>query len=286
MSRRAQDRWAGALERWALPDYVLAGAPESPWGFDADAFARRARTSIRDPSPARTVASAVLPDDGSVLDIGCGGGAASLPLVPPAARVTGVDEQDTMLAVFAQMAEAVGAEHDQVAGRWPDVADRAPSADVVVCHDVLYNVADLTPFVVALTAHARRRVVVVLPEQHPMTWLSPYWQRLHGIERPTGPGADDAVAVIAATGAEPHVSRYQEATRWGREEPRDAVSLVRQRLCLPAEYDPRIADLLVTMPPPSTREVAVVWWEGGALDAVRTDQWRGVTTSSMSPLEP
>jgi hypothetical protein len=34
-------------------------------------------------------------------------------------------------------------------GRWPDIAPQAPTADVVLCHHVLYNVADIAPFAAA-----------------------------------------------------------------------------------------------------------------------------------------
>ncbi len=38
----AAERWAEALAGWAIPEPILAAAPESPWGFPSDLFARRA----------------------------------------------------------------------------------------------------------------------------------------------------------------------------------------------------------------------------------------------------
>lgn len=58
-----------------------------------------------------------------------------------------------MLGAFAERADATGAAHTEIEGRWPDAADGTPAADVVVCHNVVYNVADLVPFVRALADH-------------------------------------------------------------------------------------------------------------------------------------
>src|SRR5207302_224166 len=77
-----------------------------------------------------------------------------------------------------------------IEGAWPDVADRAPGGDVVVCHHVVYNVPDLVSFAQRLTDHAWRWVVVELTAQHPMSVLNDLWQHFHGLTRPTTPTAD------------------------------------------------------------------------------------------------
>jgi SAM-dependent methyltransferase len=87
-----------------------------------------------------------------VLDVGCGGGRAAFAVAPPAGTVVGVDHQQGMLDAFAVTADARGLVHREVLGDWPDVAEATPVADVVVCHHVVYNVADLAPFVTALDA--------------------------------------------------------------------------------------------------------------------------------------
>ena len=70
----------------------------------------------------------------------------------------------------------------------------------MVCHHVVYNASDLAGFASALDAHVRRRVVVELTSVHPMGWLTPYWQALHGIDQPDRPTAADAVAVLVELG--------------------------------------------------------------------------------------
>ena len=39
----ALDRWRQQLEGWAIPETILAAAPESPWGFPVGLFRSRAR---------------------------------------------------------------------------------------------------------------------------------------------------------------------------------------------------------------------------------------------------
>ena len=254
------DRWTDGLTGWTIPEDVLAAAPASPWGFSVEGFADRARRQRDAPTPAHAVAREALPDGGTVLDVGCGGGAASLPLVPPAGHVTGVDESSGMLEVFRVAIEAAGATVTTVAGRWPDVADRVALHDVVVAQDVVYNVPDLAGFAWALDRHARRRVVLVLPTVHPMSWTTPYWRRLHGLERPTEPTVDTAVAVLAGLGFDVQRQSWREPTLWSFADPAVAVEYVRQRLCLTPDRDDEIRAALDDTPVPVEREAWALWW--------------------------
>lgn len=161
----AADRWREELAGWTIPDEILATAPEPPWGFPVELFHAEAAPAD---SPSRSRAFEALPLGGSVLDVGCGGGAASFALVPPASSLVGLDSSADMLADYAETAARLEVAHAEVLGSWPDVAAQAPVVDVVACHHVLYNVADLEPFVHALTEHARRRVVVELTARHPL----------------------------------------------------------------------------------------------------------------------
>src|SRR5438046_1645572 len=101
----ARQRWREELLAWAIPPEIEAAAPEPPWGFPVELF--RAQSESAD-SPSREVAAAALPGGGSVLDVGCGGGAASLALAPPAGLVVGVDSSTDMLTEYAAGAAARG----------------------------------------------------------------------------------------------------------------------------------------------------------------------------------
>src|SRR5438067_1792139 len=81
-----------------------------------------------------------------------------------------------------------------ILGRWPEVAPQAGRASVVVCGHVLYNVADLMPFLSALNDAAERRVVVEITRSHPRNRAleRELWRHFWNLERPQGPTLEDA----------------------------------------------------------------------------------------------
>ncbi len=107
----AAARWAESLDRWAIPDEILAQAPVSPWQHETAMFA--VDDTLDRNTPAAEIARAVLPaSGGSVLDVGCGGGRVAMSLVPPAELVIGVDQSPAMLAEFTRAAAAAGVSID------------------------------------------------------------------------------------------------------------------------------------------------------------------------------
>jgi SAM-dependent methyltransferase len=268
----ALERWREQLDGWAIPAEILAAAPESPWGFPVGMFRSRAqRAGSRPVTPSNREAARHLPEGGTVLDVGAGGGAASLPLAASAGRLVAVDESAGMVASFLAAAEAAGVPAEAVEGRWPEVADRVGPADVVVCHHVLYNVADLAPFARALTGHARRRVVAELTDRHPLAGLRPLWRRFHGLDRPTGPSADDAEAGLAALGLAAERQDWESRDRFGFDDFDELVAFTRRRLCLPATRDPEVAEALLEE---GTRQVDGIWVSGQPR-RVTTLSWPG-----------
>jgi SAM-dependent methyltransferase len=251
----AAHRWADDLAAWAIPKEILAAAPESPWGLPVDLF-RPSEPDVQ--SVSRIRALEALGDGGTVLDVGCGAGAASFALAPIATRVVGVDEDERMLAAFAE--ESI-VDHDQVVGRWPDVAANVEPADVVVCHHVLYNVPDVAPFVEALTTHARRRVVVEVFDEHPLAWMNPLWRELHALDRPDRPHAADALAVIRELEPGAVMERWDGPARACGSIDAPMFAFLRRRLCLTPDRDDELRVALARTPPPAVRRRATIWWD-------------------------
>jgi SAM-dependent methyltransferase len=264
----AAEAWAQALGEWAIPAAIRDAAPADPWRFPVSLF-QWAPEEAGGAAASRRRAAEAIPEGGSVLDVGVGGGRASLALVPPAALVVGVDSNPELLAGFAETAGRHGIAYRSVPGRWPDVASEVAVHDVVVCHHVFYNVAQLVPFALALTDHARSRVVVELTTRHPMSNLNQAWQVLHAIERPTRPMAGDAIAVLGEMGlhvtAEASERELTPAGAPGRDRSQ-LVAFARQRLCVGPERDAEIEDLLGPDLEQPARQVVTIWWPGRGRD--------------------
>jgi SAM-dependent methyltransferase len=249
---RATDRWAQELAAWAIDPELLAAAPESPYGFPpglfgADRGAAATLDAVREVSPSR------------VLDVGCGGGAASVPV--GAAELLGVDESEELLARFAA---AGGPGTRTWQGRWPDVAGEVPVADVVVCANVVYNVPDVAAFLSELTAHARRRVVVELTDRHPWTAMAGLWRHFHGQERPAGPTAELFGAVLAELGLPAEAVTWSRADPWADAAPDVVLAFTRRRLCLPAGRDADVAAAMTRFADARPRSATTFWWPGTA----------------------
>lgn len=250
----ALERWATELAGWAIPPEILAQADESPWGVPHAVFVRRVDRQLG--APSTPTHRAVLDYAGTVLDIGAGAGAASLPCAQAITHVTGVDTNAQLLAEFADRATALSLPYRTIEGRWPDVQAEAETVDVAVCANVLYNVPDLRPFVEALGRHAHR-VVLELTETHPMTGMNDLWKRFHGLDRPDGPTADGAVLALRELGVEPEVVRWQKEA-WPM--PFDElVAVTRRRLCLSADRTDELAAALHGTDVERRRMVTLLW---------------------------
>jgi SAM-dependent methyltransferase len=261
----AAHRWAEGLAAWAIPQEILDQAPESPWGHPVGRFQGRTDAAVARPRGwSYERAASLLPDGGSVLDVGVGAGAGSLPLAGRAALITGVDPSPQMLDAFRAKAADLHVDAVTVEGRWPDVADAVGAHDLVVAHHLVYDVADIVPVLTALTDHARHGVVLELPPRHPLTWMTPLWQQFWGLDRPSRPTADDLLEVLHDLNVRGLVSY-----RWTREDPDttpldERATLVARRLCLPPERVNEVRAAIESMPPGQHRDVVTIAWSGTA----------------------
>jgi SAM-dependent methyltransferase len=268
------DRWRDGLAGWAIPEHITAAVTQSPWVLPRQVFARRADRLVSEPAgPAFERAWEALEPAGTVLDVGSGAGAASLPLAPRASMITAVDTDDQMLALLAERADALRLATATVTGRWPEVAPQVAVSDVVTCHHVFYNVADLAPFIQALTSHARRRVVAETAARHPLTSLNPLWLRFHGLVRPDQPTAADLLEILDAMGLEARHTEWNRPAEADYASFSELVDVTRRRLCLPpeqaSEVKAALLDLGMAPEQPgdlgsSGRDVVTIWWEGTA----------------------
>jgi SAM-dependent methyltransferase len=266
------ERWRADLAAWAIPEHITAAVAESPWVLPRQVFARRAdRVSATPSGPSYRRAWAALDPPGSVLDVGSGAGAASLPLLPRATSLTAVDSDPEMLEEFSERSSAAGITARSVVGRWPEAAREAGPADVVTCHHVLYNVPDVRPFVTALTASARRTVVAEITTQHPLVSLNELWLRFHGLRRPVAPTAADLIEILEAMRLQPGYESWRRPGGRDYASFDEMVDVTRRRLCLPPERAAEVAAALAasgTDPEDpedlgsSGRDVVTIWWNG------------------------
>lgn len=256
------DHWRDQLATWAIPDEIRAAAPEFPYTMDPALFRPREHPSGESLATlrAREAIADLSPRGGTAIDVGSGGGAASMALADQLQAVVGIDESADMLVVFTEEAERRGIQVRTVQGTWPDVAPSAGKADLVLCHHVAYNVADLTPFVLALHQAATRRVVIELTLTHPQTTNAPLWKQFWGLDRPTGPTATDAFAVITEAGIAATLE-VGSAGSLRRDAPLEARAVTATRmLCLGPDRIPDVRQAIEALPDRSD-ERAVIWWD-------------------------
>ena len=257
------ERWREGIRGLAVPQAILDRAPEPDFSLEPERFRWRPEEDAKQPvRPSRRRALEALPDGGTVLDVGVGGGASSLGLAPKVGLIIGVDPLEGMLASFVESARAVGVGARTVLGTWPEVAEQVEAADVAVCHHAMYRVEEIEAFVSALTAHARHRVVIELSEHSPLSNLNPLWEAFHGIERPDRLVADEAEAVLASLGLAVQREDIVLPPRTAEVTP-EMVAFTRRRLYVGPERDLEIADFLRSRPSREHR-VAALWWPGAA----------------------
>ena len=253
----ASEKWRSDLEAWAIPKEIIDQAPESPWIHPPVLFQIPTLIEL---TPSHQKAFDVLPESGSILDIGCGGGIAAFAMGSKASLVIGVDHQSEMLDMFTENAKERNIDSKVYEGFWPQIESEVEVADVAVAHHVVYNVQDIVPFIAAMNAHARKRVVIEMPQHHPLSNLSEAWKYFWKIDRPENPTPQDFMDVLLELGINGHMQLWDGQLRQERNL-NDAVRFTRIRLCLPESREPEVRDFLVNHPTSEIRPLATIWWD-------------------------
>lgn len=257
MNVASGDRWRAALQGWAIPSEILNQAPENPYIHPAINFT--VPEVIAD-SPSHQRAREVLQSGSSILDIGCGGGVAAMACVPPAEFLIGIDHQPEMLVMFEQNATARGVRSEAHEGFWPAIAESVPVADVATAHHVVYNVQNIEDFLLAMDAHAQKRVVIEMPQQHPQSTSAVYWKHFWNVERPSAPTPEDLLEVLKELGISAKCELWEGKMGRGLSLEEEAKFMT-IRLCLPMSREPEVKEFMAAQVKPAMRDLATIWWD-------------------------
>ncbi len=207
-------------------------------------------------SPSHLKAREVSPN--SLLDIGSGGGLASF--ATDAKLVIGVDHQQEMLDMYEQNAKKFHRDFETHLGFWPNIAAQVPSADVVAAYHVVYNVQEIERFVLAMDNHAKSRVVIEMPQHHPLSNLNAAWKHFWNLERPNSPSYLEFLDVIHELGIQPNIELWDSDIR-------SFITLEKQaeynliRLCLPKSKLHEMTTFMKESASPNKRKLATIWWD-------------------------
>jgi hypothetical protein len=130
----------------------------------------------------------------------------------------------------------------------------------VTAHHVVYNVADIVPFLRALDDHTKARVVVEMPDRHPLASMSEAWRHFWNLERPDGPTPSDLLDVLHEINIDAHCEQWSGPMRV-EQNLDQAAHFMRIRLCLPESRVDEVRYFLSSHPAPTARELTTIWWD-------------------------
>lgn len=160
----------------------------------------------------------------TLLDVGGGTGRYALPLARKCRQVVVVEPSVAMLRGLEEESQRIGlANISTVPGCWEDV--EVKPTEIVLCANVVYDVAGIAPFVEKLTAHAIRQVLVLAYNDAPANQLAPFWKPVYGDQWVDLPGALEFVRVLREMGIHPDVENIGPI-------PPESVPNIQAALCL------------------------------------------------------
>src|SRR5262249_31628664 len=112
---------------------------------------------------------------------------------------------------------------------------------------------------------ARHRVVLELTARHPQTSLAPLWKHFWDLDRPSGPTAADASAVVLeVVGVTPRMRTWELPRPIPGEAGFPDASWLRRRLCLPAGTEAELRGLIGRLPETDRSVMVTLSWPGSA----------------------
>ena len=226
-------RWADIVERRRVQmdaAYAEAGI-SSPdyWGKRARQY-RAALHERTDEDPFFVRVRAQVTPQSTVLDVGAGTGRHTLALAPHVARVTAVEPSAAMLGLLREDLKAQGIQNvATVASEW--LGAEVEPADLVICSHVLYPIADVAPFLRKLSARAMRRAFIYV-RVDPLPTDFGLWSEFHGVPLQLQPTHMDLLNAMAELDIAPDVEVVQHRFTWTFATIDEAVTQVRNSLCL------------------------------------------------------
>ena len=122
--------------------------------------------------------------------------------------VTVVEASTVMGEALAEKSKKARIENISVViGLWEDV--EVDPAQVVLCANVVFDVADLEPFILKLESHAKDRVLILASMEPPHAVFSPLWEAVHAEERKDLPGIPEFLSALWELDIYPDVEMFE-----------------------------------------------------------------------------
>lgn len=257
--------WGLALKEWTVPSWILESASQSPWKLTPEKFAPSSErnSSITAIKIRELLASVNENEPRSLLDVGCGAGGVSLLFANEVDQIIGVDASVQMLEALSNTYANLPDKRAKLKlyrGEWQSLEDHIEQASVVVCANVLYNVAEPCSFIEKLNRSASHAVVIEVHEKHPHYIANAAWKHFWNIERPNEPTAENLAEIIKSFGYNPHSLSYLRDVPRTRSIDDDLVGSMLQRICLDRSRMDEMREFLLDHPVErlSTR---LFWWQ-------------------------
>ncbi len=187
-------------------DRVRGQRPTDSWATAAHHF--KDDPFRKNDGVVETLRARLMPGE-TLLDVGAGGGRLALPLALTCSSVTAVEPSPSMCAVFRETADEYDIRNVSIIeSDWLN-ATAAP-ADVVLCSNVLYVIADIGAFVRKLDGHARRLALVVMMRTAPRSQVHRIWEAVHGEPRLSLPTVPQLLPVLEELGIQPEIADLPE----------------------------------------------------------------------------